>query len=65
MYFTLSLAKLQRECGPEGWLQGNKVTDDDVAKWFNKVYDIASTRQTYLNPPTLLNSHRLRHHREV
>ena len=20
---------VQRECGPEGWLQGNKVTDDD------------------------------------
>ena len=22
---------VQRECGPEGWLQGNKVTDDDDA----------------------------------
>ena len=20
---------VQLECGPEGWLQGNKVTDDD------------------------------------
>ena len=27
--YSTSTAVLQRESGPEGWLEGNKVTDDD------------------------------------
>jgi hypothetical protein len=28
---------IQRECGPEGWLQGNNVTDDDVVLLYGTV----------------------------
>ena len=46
-YCGCNLSTVQRECGPEGWLQGDKVTDDDDDGCNISRYYLTSTGSIY------------------
>ena len=53
-----TLSTVQRECGPEGWLQGNKVTDDNDKVLLIYLIDIVffkiQEQDLLFHPPTAL-----------